>query len=159
VLDVFAREQSPFQVRIDGAGATPELTDGQTLHAKLETPDDALLDLYLAAIAAVQHFGWVLDRRSLHNLAARPLRAVDRLHGAGRAGQREPEQDLGRHLVSDGVGPPGQRRAAAFELLGEHALLGRTPASVGPRHRADPTAAPSRTAEPRHAAAAFLPGR
>jgi 2'-5' RNA ligase len=160
VLEVFAREHSPFEVRIDGAGAIPELTGGQTLYAKLETPDDALLDLCLGAIAAVQNFGWVLDRRSFTPTfpLARSAQPVDFTELAQLVSEY---QSRIWEVTSFATvwARPGSDGHQLFELLGEHALLGQTPAPAGPRHRADPTATPLRATEPRHAAAAFLPGR
>jgi len=160
VLDVFAREHSPFQVRIDGAGATPELTDGETLYAKLDTPDDALLDLYLGAIAAVQNFGWVLDRRSF--TPTFPLaRSADPVDFTELAELVSEYQSKIWDVTSFATvwARPGNDGEQHFELLGEHLLLGQTSAARAPRHRAEPTGRPPRTAEPRHAAAAFLPGR
>ena len=62
-LGAFAEAQAPFPVRIDGAGATPNPVEGETLFARLDTPGNSLLELYLGGISAVQGFGWVLDRR------------------------------------------------------------------------------------------------
>ena len=131
VLDVFGREQAPFQVCIDGAGATPELTEGQTLYAKLETPDNALLDLYLGSIAAVQSFGWVLDRRSFR--PSLPLAHSERPVDFSELVQRVSEyQSKVWEVTSIATvwARPGDDGMPYFELLGEHLLLGERPASA-----------------------------
>jgi hypothetical protein len=57
-LGAFSEAQARFPVRTDGAGATPDPVEGETLLARLDTPGNSLLELYLGGISAVQGFGW-----------------------------------------------------------------------------------------------------
>ncbi len=63
-VEGFSEGRSALRVRLAGAGAFPEPAAARTLWAGVDCPDDALGDLSRDLIASVQHFGWMLDRRS-----------------------------------------------------------------------------------------------
>jgi 2'-5' RNA ligase len=124
-MDTFAQERSPFQVRIDGAGATPNPQEGETLFAKLEAADNALLDLYLAGITAVQGFGWVLDRRRYrpHFPLARAEQPFNLTELVGAVGEYQ-SSVWEASSVAIVWARPGDDGRPYYELLGEHEFGG-----------------------------------
>ena len=117
----FVAEREAFQVRLVGSGTFPEPNVAQTLWAGVDSHADALLKLSDELMTSVQHFGWILDRRSFraHMTLARA----------------RPGQDLSPlvHRLADYSGPfwdvpsiavvwarQAEDGEPLYELLGEH---------------------------------------
>jgi len=120
-MDKFSAQRSPFKVRIDGGGATPNPAEGETLFAKLEAADNALLDLYLGGISAIQGFGWVLDRRRFrpHFPLARCSPAFNLTELVEMISEYQSQTwEVGSVAIV--WARPGDDGRPYFELLGEH---------------------------------------
>jgi len=130
-MDRFTAQRCPFEVRIDGAGASPTLAEGETLFAKLDAADNALLDLYLGGITAVQGFGWVLDRRRFrpHFPLARCSPAFNLTELVEMISEYQSQAwEVGSVAIV--WARPGDDGRPYFELLGEHAFTAPAPAAA-----------------------------
>lgn len=134
-LGAFADAQAPFPVRIDGAGATPNILEGETLFATLDTPGNSLLELYLGNISAVQGFGWVLDRRKFrpHFPLARSEQPFDFTELVAQVSEYQSKVWEVSSLALVWA-RPGDDGRPYFELLGEHRFKGEpvAPPAVEP---------------------------
>lgn len=119
----FVAEREPLRIRLAGAGTFSEPNAAETLLAGVDSPHDALAKLAGDLVSAVQHFGWMLDRRA--------FRAHVTLARA------QPGRDLAPlvHQLADYSGPFWQVPSIAvvwtrnaedgeplYELLGEHSF-------------------------------------
>ena len=120
-VETFVAERQALRVRLAGAGAFPDPAAGEILWAGVDAPGHALADMSRELIGSVQHFGWILDRRSFRahvTLArSRPARdlsgAVDQL--ADYQGQMWTVPSIA--VVWSRRGPDGE---PLYELSGEH---------------------------------------